>query len=282
MSAHLFEQAFRAPEHQAFLWEHAGGDTAALLVHGFPGTPADVRPVAEALYESGWSVQGILLPGFGSQIATLADRRCEEWVWAVRQSLIALRQRYPIVLLVGFSLGGALALRAAAVEPPAALVLLAPFWKLNHALWALLPVVRRIVPTIPIFRLISIDFSDPETRAGIASFMPEADLDDPQVREAIRSYRLPVRLIAEIRRAGIAGWRSAAAVDVPVMVIQGAQDDLVLPRLTRRLVQRFPAAPQYVELPAPHDLTDPTGLAWPGVRQSVLVFADIVRRTNVR
>ena len=57
-------KAYQAPEHQPFLWR--GHHTAAaLLIHGFPGTPAEMRPAAQALHSAGLTVQGLLLPGFG-------------------------------------------------------------------------------------------------------------------------------------------------------------------------------------------------------------------------
>ncbi len=57
--------AFDAPEHQPFFWR--SGEAAILMVHGFPGTPKEVRPLARQLYGEGWTVQGLLLPGFGRE-----------------------------------------------------------------------------------------------------------------------------------------------------------------------------------------------------------------------
>ncbi len=54
---------FQGEEHQPFHW--VAGPPAALLVHGFPGTPAELRPLGQALYEAGWTVSAPLLPGFG-------------------------------------------------------------------------------------------------------------------------------------------------------------------------------------------------------------------------
>ncbi len=48
---------FNGPEHADFTIP--GGDPAALLVHGFPGTPAEMRPLAEALNERGWTARVI-------------------------------------------------------------------------------------------------------------------------------------------------------------------------------------------------------------------------------
>ena len=179
MTMEFLEGAFPGDEHLPYFLTHEGADRAALLVHGFPGTPADVRAVGEVLYAQGWDVQGILLPGFGSQITTLTEYAAVDWSGAVQMALHELKQRYDTVLLVGYSLGGALALQVAAVHPPTALVLLAPFWKLNHTLWWMLPVLHRVLPSVPIFRLLRLDLHDPEVRAGITTLVPDADLNDP-------------------------------------------------------------------------------------------------------
>lgn len=49
----LFEQ----PEHRPFLWED--GLPGALLVHGFPGTPVEVRSLAPQAFVPTLVVQGI-------------------------------------------------------------------------------------------------------------------------------------------------------------------------------------------------------------------------------
>ena len=68
--AHI--KPFQGDEHQPFHWN--GGQPAALLVHGFPGTPAEMRPLGTALHQAGWTVYGPLLPGFGPDIVTLFER----------------------------------------------------------------------------------------------------------------------------------------------------------------------------------------------------------------
>ena len=76
---------FAGNEHQPFMWE--GGQPAALLIHGFLGTPAEMRPLAHELHRAGWTVQGLLLPGFGEQLHTLFDRRYQEWLEEVRSAV---------------------------------------------------------------------------------------------------------------------------------------------------------------------------------------------------
>src|SRR2546430_11963123 len=43
-----------------------GGDLACLLLHGLTGSPAEVRPVGEALAKAGFRAVGPLLPGHGT------------------------------------------------------------------------------------------------------------------------------------------------------------------------------------------------------------------------
>jgi esterase/lipase len=69
---------FQAEDHQPFTWR--GNGPAALLVHGFPGTPAEMRPLAESLHAQGWTTQGVLLPGFGPDFPSLMERHPQEWV----------------------------------------------------------------------------------------------------------------------------------------------------------------------------------------------------------
>lgn len=278
-----FARVFQGSDHRPFRLE--GGVAAALLVHGFPGTPAEMRPLGVALHRAGWTVEGLLLPGFGPQIDTLFDRRREEWVAAIHEALGELQRGHTPVLLVGYSMGAALCLAALtppttvhpslpAPQPPSAMALLAPFWKLPGPVWGLLPIVRRILPSFRPFRLMNINFSNPHTRQGLANFLPGVNLEDLEVQSAFREFAVPVGILDEVRQVGRAAWRNATQVQVPALVLQGSQDEVVRPTLTQRLAQRLPGPLDYLELPAAHNLLDPSQPAWPQVVTAVLDFAD--------
>ena len=49
---------FQEAKHEPFFWPAEG--PAAVLVHGFPGTPAEMRPLAKSLHERGWTTAGPL------------------------------------------------------------------------------------------------------------------------------------------------------------------------------------------------------------------------------
>ncbi|MGQ9815827.1 MAG: alpha/beta hydrolase, partial [Candidatus Roseilinea sp.] len=117
---------FAGLEHRAF--ELGSGSRQALLVHGFPGTPAEMRPLAEVLASRGWRVRAPLLPCFGPDIVNLDRCRWQDWVKAIEAEWMTLCAAPGHSALIGYSMGAAIALHVAAVRPPNRLVLVAPFW----------------------------------------------------------------------------------------------------------------------------------------------------------
>jgi carboxylesterase len=116
---------FQDEKHQPELL--AGGRPAAVLIHGFPGTPAKMRPLANLLNKHGWTTRSILLPGFGSQFGTLFSRSYQEWIEAVKTAVVEIQQTHRPILLIRYSMGGSVALNVAAETRPDGLILQAPF-----------------------------------------------------------------------------------------------------------------------------------------------------------
>lgn len=275
---------FSGPEHAAFRLNssrspdgsrNSNDDApAALLVHGFGGTPAEMRALAEALHRDGWTAEALLLPGFGADIATLTMRQYTEWLDAVAAAAQRLRgagQR-PL-LLVGHSMGATLVLTLAPTVRPDGLIVLAPFW------WAEQPWTRAIEffvrPFLPIgFRpLRKADFNDPKLREGIAKFVPGLNLDDPATQAAMRDFRVPLGLIDQVRELSRQMWAALPQVNAPMLVVQGTRDSVVRTPQTRRLLNRLPNGARYVEVDSEHDLTLPENPAWPQVEAAVVAFA---------
>ncbi len=252
-----------------------GGRPAALLLHGFLGTPGEVRGLGQALHEQGWTVRAPLLPGFGSDIQSLTTRRWQEWADAARRALADLEaQGHGPLLLAGYSMGADLALQLAKQPGVKGLALLAPFsWPEP---WWVKPAEFVVRPFLPLgFRpMRKADFSNPQVRQGITGFMPDVDLDDPQVQAAIRDFRVPLGLIDQLRGVSSAGsCPPRRGVERPVLVVQGAQDRVARPEHTARLVAKLPERPAYVEVESDHNLVDVSNPAWPTVRRAVLDFA---------
>jgi esterase/lipase len=252
-------RAFEGPAHRPFFL--AGGTAAALFVHGFPGTPAEMRPLAERLHEEGWTVQGILLPGFGSRLSEIVDRGYADWREAVGGALHTLQQEHHPVLLVGYSLGGALSLQAAARFHPDGLVLLCPFWRLGTPLQRL--VGRLLQPFLPrYFRpLQKAELDDPRLQQSLREFFPDIDANDPQARAWLRDLQVPISVIRQIMKSGREGYRSARSVAAPMLVVQGREDELVSPRNTQKLIQRLAAPSRAPESRVPGSQVPASGSA---------------------
>jgi carboxylesterase len=261
---------FQGSEHLDFSWQ--GKNHAALLIHGFPGTPAEMRPLGLILRDLGWTVNGLRLPGFGADIGTLGQRCLSDWTDAVTASVVKLRQDHEAVLVLGYSMGGALALHAAFEHRLSGLVLLAPFWSLGNGwvdlFWPLIRLVfRRVRP------LRHADFSAPEVRRSITRMFGDIDLNSPAVQQSVRALDISVQTLAQVRRLGRTVFRKASAMKTPTVVIQGLQDPIVPPHRTRRLIRRLGNRVHYYEVEGGHDLVDPHGTAWRQVKTHVRDFA---------
>jgi carboxylesterase len=102
-------------------WSHAaGGRVGALVLHGFTGTPASVREIAEALGAAGYDVELPRLPGHGTTVDDMITTSWTDWVGEVETAYQRLADRVERVVVIGLSMGGTLALRIALDHPSVA------------------------------------------------------------------------------------------------------------------------------------------------------------------
>lgn len=264
---------FSGPEHQPF--ESGVGDAGGvLLIHGFPGSPAEVRRIGETMAAHGWRARGILLPGFGPDIPNLNLRRRTDWVRAAQAAWDELRATYQPAAMLGYSMGAAVALNLR-IAPQDRLVLAAPFWRLPGIIPVLLPLIRRVMPNLRPFK--KANFGDPRLRKQFDRILPGVDLDDPQVRQTIQEeFVLPLRAMEEVIRMGRQAYRQAPKLPAHALVVQGAQDELVRPVETRRLVRRLPAGRTiYHEIDAGHELLSGGGEAEAQTTRLILDYLQV-------
>ena len=94
-------------------------DTAVICIHGFTGTPYEVAPAVNALGEVGIAAYAPLLPRHGyqnstEQIKAFGELSKNELLSAARQEIAQAKQHCRYVSMMGFSMGGAIALLMAA------------------------------------------------------------------------------------------------------------------------------------------------------------------------
>lgn len=90
------------------------GSLGVLLIHGFTGTPYEMRPLGMFLAESGISSVAPLLRGHGTHPNDMVSCRYGDWLADAETALDALLAEHQRVVLIGLSMGGAIALNLAA------------------------------------------------------------------------------------------------------------------------------------------------------------------------
>jgi carboxylesterase len=150
-----------------FEFGDVGGTGPALLcLHGFTGTPYEVRYPAEVLARRGFACFGPALPGHCETPEKLNHTRREEWVEASLAHFDQLAATHSRVYLMGLSMGALLGLWVCTRrQVPGALILAAP---LDLGLWvrSVVPLLARFVPSLPK----SSDIVDDEARARHPSY----------------------------------------------------------------------------------------------------------------
>ena len=116
-------------------FDFGAGPPRALLLHGFTGSPGEVRATGEHLAKTGWRVQGPLLPGHGTVIEDLDQVTAQDWIDTVDNAIERIGQEtdQPIAV-IGLSMGGLLALLTAIRHPQqvGALAILAAPLQYSH------------------------------------------------------------------------------------------------------------------------------------------------------
>jgi carboxylesterase len=196
------------------------GPRAALCLHGFTGTPFEVRPIAEALAAQGFTVSAPLLAGHGGTVSELSDTRFTHWVASAEDALRTLRGQVgeAPVAIAGFSLGGLLALRLAHLHPGwvAALAVLAAPLRLRPLEVAAVRAVMRLP------RLL---------RIGPLAALPKAAgfdvVDDEMARRNPSLPAMPLCGVHSLIELGALVRQDLPSIRTPTLVMHGARDRTV-------------------------------------------------------
>jgi len=187
-----------------------GGPTGCLLIHGFSGSPPEMRPMGEYLAQQGFTVLGVRLAGHGTTPEDMARTTWRDWVASAEEGLRTLMERCERVFVAGLSMGGLIALHLAAHHRVAGVIAMGT--PADVADWRF-----RFVPLL---------------RPFMRWFTPsqESDLTDPEAEERCWSYnRLPTRCIASLGQLLRLVRRELPRIKVPVLVMQGRCDRRITP-----------------------------------------------------
>lgn len=211
-----------------------GDDSPGMvLVHGFNGEPLDMQELEEHARALGFATRNLLLPGHGTSARDLARATWADWAGAVVAATAELRARHGRVVLVGHSMGGALALHVAAHHAGVAgVAALCPPLRMHPGEVRLAAVGRMIVPYLPTLRE---DIYDREARRRYARrayrWTPVAAAHHlfsalPSLRMELDRVCCPALVICARRdhvvpaRDGIETYRRLGAADKELLVLE--------------------------------------------------------------
>lgn len=103
---------------------HQGGPVGVLVLHGFTGNPATMRPLAEALVDAGFTVSMPRLPGHGTTIEEMNTTGWDDWSGEAERAYTELAGVSERVVVAGLSMGGTLTAWLAARHPEIAGIVL--------------------------------------------------------------------------------------------------------------------------------------------------------------
>lgn len=204
--------------------ESRDGGRAALVLHGFGDTPQSVAYLAGYLNAHGWHVRAPLLPGHGRTLRSLDRATADDWLDHAAGELASLRASHGTVVLIGQSMGGALATILAAREPaPPALVLLAPYLGMPAGVRRLARLHRVWSPVLPFV-----------SSASEGSILDDAERVRSLAYGAVSGAAMR-QLLEVVERAR----RAAPAVTAPLLLVQSRQDNRIAESVTREAFASF-------------------------------------------
>ena len=210
-----------------------GGPVGVLLIHGFTGSPPEMRLVGDYLHQWGLTVSGPLLPGHGTTVEDMNRCQWADWTGHAEGALADLQARCETVFVGGLSMGSLLTLYLAAHHPELnGAILYAPAVGVTNRLIYLTPVLKHLIRQKP--------------KSG------ESDLTDPEAEQRIWSYEeYPARAAHELLKLIRRMRRLLPGVTCPLLIVHSTLDQATHPHSARYTYTRAGSADR--ELVTLHD-----------------------------
>lgn len=205
----------KIPQAEAF--ELIGGDIAILMVHGFTGSPASIRPWAEGLHRHGFTVKVPRLPGHGTTWEEMNRTSWQDWFGEVEREFLELKKRHRRVFVAGFSMGGALSLRLTSrrgreIE---GLILVNPSIGDERLFMRLVPILKFLIPSIK-----------------------GRGTDVAQPNPPRHSYgRTPLKALHSLQKLWQLAQQDLPKIDTPLMIGYSINDHVVHPKNSELVIE---------------------------------------------
>ena len=200
---------------------------ACLLIHGFTGSPPEMRWLGAYLAERGIRVNGIRLAGHGTQPEELNHLTWKDWLSSASEGLDRLKRNGRKVVVVGFSMGGLLGMHLCAANPEqvAGLVVISSPIFFRDRRIHLIPLVRHVVRW---------------HRVGRSN-------NDPEIQTRYFAYRrYPLIAVDHLLDLMRVTRTVLPSVRTPALIMHGLRDRIIHPKSARYIFNNIASASKQV------------------------------------
>lgn len=247
---------FKEPLHEEFFFNSK--ENFALLVHGFPGTPKEMRDLGLILNQNGYYVKGILLPGFGKNLNELYLKNHYDWIDYIKRSFFeSLKENYKKKILVGYSMGAMLSILCADELPIDKLILFAPYFnRMNYFNDLYIKILTIFLPQKikPFKKLNKEDIN--KLNEEIRSFLPVLEFNNVDFDKDIRNLELPIFIFDEINIINKKVYKKVKNININTIIFVGKNDKLSKVENIEILKKRFKKEPEVIVLNSDHNIVD--------------------------
>jgi carboxylesterase len=194
------------PKAEPFL--HLSGKTGCVLVHGFTGSPKEMKMMGDYLFKNGISVLGIRIAGHATQVSDMIRTRWNDWLASVEDGINLLSGICDDIFVCGLSMGGVLALICASIYQINGVVVMAAPYRMPND-WR----VRFAKP----LSAIKPSFTKKKKRNN----------KDSSQEDHISYAEYPARSISELKLLIDIGHQNITKINVPVLMINAINDKMV-------------------------------------------------------
>lgn len=190
------------------------GEMGILLIHGFGGDISEIAPLAERLCRMGFAVSCARLHGHGGTRSDLRHTSWRLWLSSAQEAFNALKERTKAVFIIGFSMGGLIAINLAIDNPVFGIATLnSPIYCWNK---------RQILSN-------AIQDLHRGERAHLRHYLQSG-------------IKFPWQTLLNFQRLLDTTKGRLPYMDTPIFVAQGLQDDTVSPRSAPFIMENVNAA----------------------------------------
>lgn len=194
------------------IYKRGSNGAGVLLLHGFTGTADSMRPLANRLFNEGYTVLAPLLAGHGTTAKQCAETGWREWLQSAQKSYMELHEKCSKIFVCGLSLGGLLSLKMCLAAPQSlsAICTLSTPLYLNAWVRAVLPIIWHS-PLRKVWRF--------QKKWGV-------DIKNTSAKQNFWNYNLmPIACIASIMELQRTIAQNLGAIQTPLLLIHSRHDN---------------------------------------------------------